>query len=67
MIFWVLLFAILFSQGTWLFLDARKRGANPWVWGLWGCIQCPTPLVVYWLFVCGGLHAIKQFLKWGKS
>ncbi|WP_409342489.1 sigmaY antisigma factor component [Paenibacillus sp. MBLB4367] len=42
---------ILLLQGSWLFLDSRKRGASPWLWGLWGLIQCPMPLIVYWLVV----------------
>lgn len=48
---WVLLAALLLTQGTWLFLDARRRGARSWFWGLWGVIQCPMPLLVYWLLV----------------
>ncbi len=48
---WLLLVLLLGAQGTWLFLDARKRGARAWFWGLWGLIQFPTPLVLYWLFV----------------
>jgi len=42
---------VLLIQGSWLFLDARKRGASPWLWGLWGLIQCPMPLIVYWFVV----------------
>ncbi|WP_438432529.1 sigmaY antisigma factor component [Gorillibacterium sp. sgz500922] len=51
---WLLIAALLLTQGTWLFRDARKRGAWHWLWGLWGCIQFPTPLIVYWLTVRGG-------------
>lgn len=48
---WVALGLALLTQGTWLFLDARKRGARAWFWGLIGLIQVPTPLVLYWFFV----------------
>lgn len=48
---WLLVAAILFSQSTWLFLDARKRGSNCWFWGIWGIIQAPGPLIVYLLVV----------------
>jgi len=46
-----ILFALLFSQAIGLFLDARKQGANPWLWGLWGLLNFPTPLVVYLIVV----------------
>lgn len=48
---WILLAALLFSQGSWLFLDARKRDANPWFWGVVGLIQCPWPFIIYWIVV----------------
>lgn len=48
---WVLLGLLLFGQGTWLFLDARRREAHPWLWGLLGLIQIPMPLLLYWLIV----------------
>lgn len=48
---WLLVAALLLSQGTWLFLDARRRGARPWLWGLLGLVQCPMPLLLYWLIV----------------
>lgn len=48
---WAALAALLLTQGTWLFLDARRRGARAWFWGFWGMIQCPMPLLFYWLFV----------------
>lgn len=48
---WILLVLLLGTQGTWLFLDARKRGARAWFWGLWGLIQCPMPILFYWFFV----------------
>ena len=49
--FWILLAVILFSQAIWLFTDAGKRNANKWLWGLWGLIQFPTPLLLYLLIV----------------
>lgn len=57
---WLLLAALLLTQGAWLFRDAKKRDAWPWFWGIWGCIQFPTPLVVYWLLVRGGAQSIKR-------
>lgn len=47
----LLLIAILLTQGTWLFMDARKYSRYPWLWGLWGLIQAPVPSVVYLLVV----------------
>lgn len=48
---WVLLGLLLLAQGTWLFLDARRRGARPWLWGLLGLIQFPMPALLYWFIV----------------
>lgn len=42
---------ILLSQSIFLFLDARKRGHNYWLWGIIGLIQAPMPLLIYLLFV----------------
>jgi hypothetical protein len=39
--------AVLLCQGTWLFLDARKRGGKSWFWGFWGLIQFPLPTLTY--------------------
>lgn len=47
---WILVAAILLTQATWLFIDARKRNANQWFWGIIGLIQCPLPLIFY-LFI----------------
>lgn len=48
---WALIVLLLLAQGTWLFTDARRRGAAPWFWGIWGLIQFPFPLLMYWMFV----------------
>lgn len=50
---WVVLILLLGIQGTWLFLDARRRGARAWAWfwGIWGLIQVPMPILFYWFFV----------------
>lgn len=48
---WILLAIILFTQAIWLFQDSSKRHANKWLWGIWGLIQVPTPLLVYFLVV----------------
>ncbi|MFC0215564.1 sigma-Y antisigma factor component [Paenibacillus chartarius] len=42
---------ILLTQSTLLFLDARKRGANAWFWGIIGLIQAPLPTIFYLLLV----------------
>ena len=49
LIFWIILFLILLIQGSWIFNDASKRGENKWVWGLMGCINVPTSLLIYLL------------------
>ncbi len=46
-----LLALIMFSQALWLFRNAQKRGIFPWLWGFWGLLQFPTPLVFYYFFV----------------
>jgi len=48
---WLILPPILFAQGIWLFIDARKRESFPWFWGLWGMISFPMPIVLYLLYV----------------
>lgn len=48
---WIAIGLLLLAQGTWLFLDARRRGARAWLWGLIGLVQFPMPLLLYWLFV----------------
>ena len=56
-------YLILFSalllvliQGTWIFLNARKRGEKYyWLWGLLGLTSVPSALIVY-LIVMGTIH-----------
>jgi len=48
---WIFLCILLLLQSSWLFNDARKRNAMPWLWGIWGLIQFPCPLVFYLLLV----------------
>ncbi|MDT9023422.1 MULTISPECIES: sigmaY antisigma factor component [Rossellomorea] len=45
-----LVIPILLTQSIYLFLDARKNGHNYWFWGIWGLIQCPFPLIFYFIF-----------------
>lgn len=49
----VLALVLVLIQGTWLFLDARKRGLGKmaWFWGIWGSTTMPLPLLLYWIFV----------------
>ncbi|KAF0823984.1 sigma-Y antisigma factor component [Cytobacillus firmus] len=42
---------ILIAQSMFLFLDARKRGHNYWLWGIIGLIQAPMPTLFYLIFV----------------
>lgn len=42
---------ITIPQGIWLFLDAQKRGRFPWLWGLWGIMSFPLPLLFYYFFI----------------
>ncbi|WMT40333.1 hypothetical protein RE628_24465 [Paenibacillus sp. D2_2] len=44
---WLLVFLALFTQGLFMFLDARRRGRRAWLWGLWGLMNFPLPVVVY--------------------
>ncbi|MBP3040024.1 sigmaY antisigma factor component [Bacillaceae bacterium Marseille-Q3522] len=46
----ILLIFILLIQGTYIFLDARKRGHARWFWGIWGMTSTPTPLLIYLLW-----------------
>jgi hypothetical protein len=48
---WVAVAALLMTQATWIFLDARRRGARPWLWGMLGLISCPGSLLLYWAVV----------------
>ncbi|RAU95070.1 transcriptional regulator [Paenibacillus sp. YN15] len=50
---WMVILALLIviAQSLFLFIDARKRGRFPWLWGLWGLIHAPLPLIVYFLTV----------------
>ncbi|NHM31784.1 sigma-Y antisigma factor component [Neobacillus terrae] len=47
----VLVAIILLSQSIFLFLDARKRSYNYWLWGIVGLIQAPMPVLFYLIFV----------------
>ncbi|MEC1524102.1 sigma-Y antisigma factor component [Neobacillus niacini] len=47
----ILVAAILLLQSIYLFLDARKRNHNYWLWGIVGLIQAPMPTLFYLLFV----------------
>lgn len=52
----ILALAIVVVQGTWIFLNARKRGEKYyWLWGLLGLTNFPSALIVY-LIVMGVTH-----------
>lgn len=38
---------LVLTQGTWIFIDANKRGENKWLWGLFGLINVPSSLIIY--------------------
>ncbi|MCJ8009259.1 transcriptional regulator [Lederbergia wuyishanensis] len=42
---------ILLAQSTLLFIDAKKKGAFAWLWGIWGLIQFPGPTIFYYFIV----------------
>lgn len=42
---------LMLTQSILLFLDARKKGAFAWFWGLWGLIQLPLPSIFYYFIV----------------
>lgn len=44
---WGIIAAILITQSTLLFIQAKKRGRAPWLWGLVGLIQFPVPTIVF--------------------
>lgn len=47
----IMVAAVLLAQSTYLFLDARKRSQNYWLWGIIGLIQAPMPVLLYLIFV----------------
>lgn len=47
----ILIVAILLLQSIYLFLDARKRSHNYWLWGIVGLIQAPMPTLFYLIFI----------------
>lgn len=49
--FFVIIVPILLLQGTWMFIDASKRGKWRWFWGIWGLMNVPTPILIYLFFV----------------
>lgn len=49
-LFWAFIALLLICQSSWMFLDARKRGHNAWLWGFLGLIQFPMYLIIYLIF-----------------
>ncbi|MGE5473564.1 MAG: double zinc ribbon domain-containing protein [Ignavibacteriales bacterium] len=43
----VILVALLASQATWIYIDARRRGENATLWGLFGLLNVPSSLIIY--------------------
>lgn len=50
-VFVPILILLLLTQSMVLFVDAKKKGSYPWLWGIWGLIQLPMPTLCYLLFV----------------
>ncbi|MDP4549666.1 transcriptional regulator [Alkalihalobacillus macyae] len=50
-VFIPILILLLLTQSMVLFVDAKKKGSYPWLWGIWGLIQFPMPTIFYLLFV----------------
>jgi hypothetical protein len=50
-VFVPILILLLLTQSMLLFVDAKKKGSYPWLWGIWGLIQIPMPTLFYLLFV----------------
>jgi hypothetical protein len=44
---WIPLFALLFSQALWIYLDAAKRGERKFLWGFFGLLNFPSSLFAY--------------------
>lgn len=47
----VIIAFIIICQSSFLFFDARKYGHNYWLWGIWGLISAPMPILVYLVFI----------------
>lgn len=47
----IVLAMILLSQGTILFILAKKRRKKAWLWGMLGLIQFPMPSIFYYFIV----------------
>ncbi|MCM3690314.1 sigma-Y antisigma factor component [Neobacillus niacini] len=47
----IIVATILLLQSIYLFLDARKRNHNYWLWGIVGLIQAPMPTLFYLVFI----------------
>lgn len=44
------LIPLVLIQGTWIFIDARKRKEKYyWLWGILGLLNTPTSIIVYLL------------------
>jgi hypothetical protein len=46
---WIIIGALLLTQGIWIFLDASRRGDRKFLWGFFGLLSVPGNLVIYLL------------------
>lgn len=49
---WVLMLlaVLLIAQSLFLFFHSRNNDQWKWFWGIWGCMQVPTPIIAYFLW-----------------
>ncbi len=47
LIVWILIVLVLSVQGFWVFNDAKKRGMNKWIWGIFALLNTPSNLIIY--------------------
>lgn len=47
----ILVFLGLFAQSTFLFIHSRRNGHLRWFWGIWGMLNLPMPLIVYFIYI----------------
>lgn len=44
---WVLIAMILLIQSSILYIQAKKIGKAPWLWGILGLVQFPVPSIIF--------------------
>lgn len=44
---WFLIAIILLTQSSILYIQAKKIGKAPWLWGILGLVQFPVPSIIF--------------------